>query len=101
MAPFLQIKEVGCGEYSIADTSMVRQLSLSPRSFGRPHSTLTRQDKGKEIVKYSYSCSFIRWGDLQEESLDKDVNQWLYREEDDMTIIRLPLDQYGSGFKML
>lgn len=53
MEPSLQIKEVGSGEYSIVGTSMVRELSLSPRSFGWPQSTLTRQDKVKEIVNYS------------------------------------------------
>lgn len=60
-----------------------------------------KQDKGKEIVRYSDSCSFIRWGNLQEESLNEDVNHWIYREEHDMTIPRLVLDKYGNGLKML
>lgn len=48
----LQIKDVGCGEYSISSTSNVKQLSLSPRSFGKPSNTVMKQDKGKEIIKY-------------------------------------------------
>lgn len=33
--------------------------------------------------------------------MDEDVNQWLYKEEDDINLIKLPLDQYGNGFRML
>lgn len=29
------------------------------------------------------------------------MNKWLYKEEDDHPNVRLPLDQYGNGFKML
>lgn len=50
---------------------------------------------------YLDSCSFVRWGELNEESLEEDVNKWLYREEEENTTIKLPLDQYGNGFKML
>lgn len=63
-APPLKIKDEGCGEYSYSRALSVGQLSLSPRSFGRPPSNLIRQDKGKEIVRYSDSCSFVQWEDI-------------------------------------
>lgn len=43
----LQIKDMGCGEYSIANTLSGKQLSLSPKSFRKPHTTVQKRDKGK------------------------------------------------------
>lgn len=97
----LYIKEFSCGEYFISSTSSDKQSSFSPPYFGKPQNTQVKQDKGKGIVKYSDSCSFIRWGNLQEESLNEDINHWIYREEDDMIVPRIPLHQYGNGYKML
>lgn len=97
--PPLQIKDEGCDDYSCCGTLSVRQLS--PRSFGRALPNPSNKNKGKGIVQFSYSFSFIRWGELNEESLEEYVNNWLYKEESDNPSVKLPLEQYGNGFKML
>lgn len=35
------------------------------------------------MVQYSPSLSFIRWGELNEESLEEDISHWLYKDEDE------------------
>lgn len=97
----LQIKEEGCGEYSLFRNTSTIPLSTYQRNFGRPQPYSTRVNKGKEIIRYLEDCSFIKWDDIQEEELDEDVNSWLYKDEEGYLKINLPLDQYGNGFKML
>lgn len=90
-----------CGEYSIVGSSSMRPLYLSPRTFGRPSSTMAKQDKGKYIVRYSDPFSFVRWGDIQDEALEEDMNAWLYKDKEDNHVMKLPLDLYRNGFTML
>lgn len=73
----LQIKDKGCKEYSYSGLLCIGQLplSLTPNSIN--------QHKGKEVVQYSSSFSFIIWGELNEESLEEDICKWLYKDEEE------------------
>lgn len=68
----IQLRDRGNEEYSIS------QLPLSPKSLGKPLSS-----KQQSTLKHLpiFDGAFISVGTLSEETEDKDVLQWLYKDE--------------------
>lgn len=91
----MQPRDRGNEEYSIS------QLPLSPKSFGKPSNS-----KQKPIVKHLpiFDGAFISARTLSEETEDKDVLQWLYKDEEvqqKVNNVRIPTEKYGKGFNIL
>lgn len=91
----MQLIDQGNGEYSIS------QLLLSPKSYGKPS-----KSKQQPIVRHLpiFDGAFVSVGTLSEEIEDKDVLQWLYKDEQvqqKINNVRIPTTQYGKGFNIL
>jgi len=96
--PKLQLKDKGLGEYTVSQSLYLAQLSLFPRSYGRPilkTLAIEKPTKGP----------FVKWGNLEDESDEKDILQWLYKDEASSSMQHnhptIPTEQYGQGFQML
>lgn len=91
----MQLRDRGNGEYSIS------QLPLCPKCFGKPSNS-----KQQPIVKHLpiFDGAFVSIVTLSEETKDKDVLQWLYKDEEfqqKVNNVRIPTEKYGKGFNIL
>jgi len=94
----LQLKDNGSGEYMASRSLCLAQLPLSHRSHGR---SILRTPNAEKITK----GPFIKWGSLEDESEEKDILQWLYKDEGSSSTLHdhpvIQTMQYGQGFQIL
>lgn len=57
----LKIQDQRRGEYSMAQTFLIGNLPISPKSNGKPH---LLQTEPKIVIQYQPPTTFTRWGDL-------------------------------------
>lgn len=69
----LMLKDKGMGEYCLS------QLPISPRSHGQPS---TSRKKSSQPIKL-FDGMFIQAGTVVDEIEDKDVLNWLYKDNED------------------
>lgn len=89
----LKLNDEGMGKYS---------LPLSPKSYGKPTNTQPRISH--KSVKM-FDGAFARDGTLSEETEDKDILNWLYKDENETiattTEVSIPIEHYGNGYKIM
>lgn len=92
----MQLKDKGSVEYSLID------LPISPRSYGKPSSS--KPQPILELIKI-IDGSFVKAGTLAEETDDKDVLQWLYKDEPEsqpeVNNVSILVEQYGKGYDIM
>jgi len=93
--PKVQIQDKGCYEYKIASLYCIRKLPTSPKSWGKPGPILPKQ------TILATPTTFTKWGELSKEDVSEDISTWLYKEEDEVEHIKLPLEQYGKGYEFV
>lgn len=79
----------------------ISQLPPSPKSYGKPSNP-----KQQPIVKHLpiFDGAFVSVGTFLDEIEDKDVLQWLYKDEEvqqKINNVRIPIEKYGKGFNIL
>lgn len=82
----------------MAQTFLIGNLPISPKSHGKPH---LLQKEPKIVIQYQPPTTFTRWGELDKETLDDDVIDWLYKDPTETPPVRLPVERYSKGFTML
>lgn len=77
-------------------------MPVSPKSYGRPSNT-TPTIKQEPIKKFD--GKFIKARTLAEEMEDKDILNWLYKDEEETMStskeVIIPIEWYGNGFLMM
>jgi hypothetical protein len=101
----MQIKDKGVGEYSLC----LSKLPISPKSHGQP--TLSTQKvasastSGPSEPITKFDGLFIKVNTSAEEVEDRDVLNWLYKDDEASTSTtenaNIPIDQYGKGATIL
>lgn len=96
----MKIKDQGMGEYSF-ESLCLSKLPTSPRSHGQPS---TSRHKATQPIK-KFDGKFIQVGTLTEELEDKDILNWLYKDEEETKAaaleVTIPAQQYGNGFRIM
>lgn len=73
----------------------------SPKYHGQPS---TSKQKSSQPIKM-FDGMFIQEGTLADETEDRDVLNWLYKDEEDtqatMLRVTLPAEQYGNGLRIM
>jgi hypothetical protein len=98
----VQIIDKGVGEYSIEQSLCLSQLPTL-KSYGQPSTSM--QSSSNPITLFE--GKFIKESTQEEESEDKAIFNWLYKDEEESTslsiaaIINIPMEQYGKGFSIL
>jgi hypothetical protein len=92
-----QIKDKGVGEYSIEQSLCLSQLPTL-KYYGKPSTSM--QISSKPITLFD--GRFIKAKTQAEESKDKAILNWLYRDEEELdstsktTTINAPMEEYGK-----
>lgn len=96
----MKIKDQGMGEYSF-ESLCLSKLSTSPKSHGQP--STSRHKVAQPINKFD--GKFIQVGTVTEESEDKDILNWLYKDEEETRAtsleVTIPTQKHGNGFRIM
>lgn len=96
----MKIKDQGMGEYSFKPLCLSKLLTF-PRSHGQP--STSRHKAAQPII--NFDGKFIQVGTLAKETEDKDILNWLYKDEEETRVtsleVTIPTHQYGNGFRIM
>lgn len=80
----------------------MHNFPLSAKSCGKPTNI---QSKTSERSKDMFNETFVRAGTLDEETKDKDILGWLYKDENESIAtaakVNIPIKQYGKGYEIM
>lgn len=93
----MKIKDQGMGEYSF-EPMCLSKLPTSPKSHRQP-SASTHQ--ATQLIT-KFDGKFIQLGTIANESKEKDILSWLYKDEEEVGAatleVAIPTEHYGKGF---
>lgn len=77
------------GEYSLEQSLCLSQLLPSPKSYGQPKKNTQRSSQPIMILDER----FVKAGTLEDESEDKAILNWLYKEEEASTSANISMEK--------
>lgn len=91
-----KIKDKGVGEYFIEQSLCLPQLSTL-KSYGQPSTSMQPPPKLVTL----FDGRFIKACTHTEESGDRAILDWLYKEEEELPNVPIPAKKYGKGLLIL